>query len=394
MAKANTNKSSKWRSFFVWALITLGCLMTAAFIAVNWTERVLLTTDNWVAITSPLPKDDQVAGAVAEHTVSNFFDSLDVETKVRDALPERAVFLAPTLTTALQTQSENITKKFIQSDQFQGLWESANRLAHARLIEAARSNDQAPAERTMQLGNTRFNLNLTNLRQHVASQLQRSDLGGNFADPNGQSEIVADLKLTAQNLKRFIRSTDALYAILPYVTITIFLLAIAIANRRYKALLGISIGIMIVTTLQIIGLKILRPEVINQVQNSLYRPAADVVWDSLIIPFNNMARNYFIAALSLGILTIFFGPFRATTNIRRKLKLTEIKKASVFEYVLVGRGWIGQNKKYIWIGTGVLVLIYLAFTSSLDWIQAIKIITLGISCGAVVEMLGIRTRTS
>lgn len=386
-------KTSKWRSFFVWLLVVLGCLMTAGFIITSWTERVLLSTDNWVRIVSPLPKDDQVASAVSNYTVTGIFNSLDVDVKIHDALPERAAFLAPTLTNALQTQSENITKKFIQSDQFQGLWESANRLAHARLIETARNETESQTNRSVQVGNTKFSLNLANLRQYVVSQLQKSDLYGNFNDNEGQNQIVADIKLSLQNLKYFIRSTDSLYAILPYAIIMVFLLALAISRRRYSVLLGISAGVMIVTTLQIIGVKILRPEFINLVQNNLYRPAVGVVWDALIIPFNTMARNYFLAGLGLGLVILFFGPMPWAVNIRRKLKLNNITRASIFSHLANARQWTGKYKIYFWAAAGVVTLIYLAFANNINWQSALQTIMVAISFGATVELFSLSKRS-
>lgn len=352
-------------------------------------EQQLLTTDNWVAIVSPLPKNDQVASAVSHYTVTNLFNSIDLSSKVREALPERATFLAPTLTSALTTQSENLTKAFIKSDRFQGAWESANRLAHARLVEAARDQDNSdnrPTTREIQIGNTKFSLNLASIRQYIREQLEKSGAISGLKQDVGQSQIVADLKVSAQNFKRFVRTTDALYAILPFIIMASFLLAIALAVRKYIALLGISIGIMLVTTLQIIGLKILRPEIINMVQNNLYRPAAGVVWDSLVIPFNNLARDYFVIGLVLGYITIFFGPAHWAVRLRRKLRLTEITKASVFDYVREARYWVNQQKKYIWIGLSLVALIYLAFATNINWISALKVILTTISAGAVVEL--------
>lgn len=383
---------SKWRGFFVWLLITIGCLATAGLVIVRWTEKEILTTDNWVAIVSPIPKDDQVAQAVSTYAVGQLFESIDIQAKVKEALPERADFLAPTLTSTLTSQTQNVTKKFIQSDQFQNIWESANRLTHARLIGAARDTTPPSTQRTLQVGNTKFNLDLPSLKSFIGSQLQSNSALTDFQASGNQqpSQIVADLKLSLQNFKRFVRTTDALYQVLPFFVVTSFLLALAIALKRHRALLGISIGLMLVTTLQIIGIKILRPEIINQVQNNLYRPAASVVFDALVNPFNALARNYFLAGLILGIITILFGPYKWTIAMRQKLKLTEIKKAAVFNYIRTARGWVRDQKRYIWIGAAVLTLIYLAFASNLDWIKAAQAIMLLISFGSLVELFSSR----
>lgn len=383
---------SKWRGFFTWLLVTIGCLAVAAFVIVRWTEQEILTTDNWVSIVAPIPKSDQVAQAISTYTVTQLFDAIDIQTKIKDALPERADFLAPTLTSTITSQTQNITKKFIQSDQFQNIWESTNRIAHTKLIEAARNTAPVSTQRTVQIGNTKFTLDLSSLRSFVSSQLRSSSAFPELQNTSSQqpNQIVADLKVSFGYFKHFVQATDALYQVLPYFIVTSFLLALAIGIKRHRVLLGISIGVMLVTTLQIIGVKILRPEIINQVQDSLYRPAAGVVIDALVNPFNNLARNYFVAGLLLGIVTILFGPYKWTLAMRRKLKLTEIKKASIFNYVRLARDWTREQKKFIWVGAAVLTLIYLAFVSSLNWVRTAQIIMILLSFGSLVELFSSR----
>lgn len=366
----------------------------AAFVAVHWTEQEILTTDNWVAIVAPIPKNDQVAQAISTYTVTQLFDSIDIQAKIKEALPERADFLAPALASTITSQTQNITKKFIQSDQFQNIWASANRITHTKLIEAARNTAPVSTQRTFQIGNTKFTLDLSSLRSFVSSQLRSSDAFPELQTSIQQpSQIVADLKVSFQHFKRFVQTTDTLYQVLPYFIVTSFLLALAIGVKRHHVLLGISIGVMLITTLQIIGVKLLRPEIINQVQNSLYRPAAGVVIDSLVNPFNSLARNYFVTGLLLGIITILFGPYKWSLAMRHKLKLTEIKKASVFNYVRLARVWTRQQKKYIWIGATVLTLIYLAFANNLDWIRTTQIIMVVLSISALVELFSSRQTT-
>jgi hypothetical protein len=89
-----TGRLAWLRAGIVMLFAVVSCLALSAYVVVHWTERQILTTDNWVALVSPLPKEPVVSTALGSFIGSKVFDSAAVEGKVTDALPPKAEFLA------------------------------------------------------------------------------------------------------------------------------------------------------------------------------------------------------------------------------------------------------------------------------------------------------------
>ena len=128
----------KLKSFTSWFLIVAGCLMFATFGIVRWTEQQVLNTDNWVATVSKLPQDKAVAEAISSQIVDRMFEGSDVTGDIREVLPPKLVFLAPTISKFLREKADALATQLIMSDRFTQLWTSANRSAHQRLVEVLR----------------------------------------------------------------------------------------------------------------------------------------------------------------------------------------------------------------------------------------------------------------
>lgn len=392
VSAADTKKVHyKTRAFLVVLLIVLGAILTAGYSVVRWTETQFLDTDGWIAIVGPLPKNAEVATAVSTYTVTQLFEAVDVQQKISDVLPDRANFLAAPLSKQLQTQANDLTKQFVMSDQFQNIWQAAIGTAHSRLVDSARGQEpeQLPIA---QKAEAKFNINLPSLKSTIISRLGQgnSNLFGD-SDKAKNSAIIIGLKAGYNKFRDFVRTTDALYSLLPFAVLASFLGAIAIAIRRQKALVWVWVSVMIACTLQIVGLNALRPQIINMVENNLYRPAAQAVWSAMINPFNSIVRNVFIVSTVLLLITIFFGPYGWAKRLRQKLRLNEVGKAKVFGYANVARQWTEQYKRYIWGAAGIVLLIFLAFYPAIGWLVAGKAVLVATIFVSLVELFATRS---
>lgn len=392
-ARAASSKPVHYRTrmFLVVLLIVLGAILTAGYSVVRWTETQLLSTGGWTAIVGPLPKNAEVATAVSTYTVTQLFDAVDVQQKITDALPDRATFLAAPLTKQLQTQANDLTKQFVMSDQFQNIWIAATGTAHSRLVDSARGIQPEPLP-IVQKAEAKFNINLPSLKETIISRLGQSssNLFGD-SDKVKNSAIIIGLKAGYNKFRDFVRTTDALYSLLPFAVLASFLGAVAIAIHRQKALVWVWVSAMIACTLQIVGLNALRPQIINMIENNLYRPAAQAVWSAMINPFNSIVRNVFIVSTVLLLVTIFFGPYSWTKRLRQKLRLNEVGKAKVFGYANVVRQWAEQYKRYIWSGGGVVLLVFLAFYPAISWLVAAKALLVAAIFVSLVELFATRS---
>jgi len=381
-----------WRSLTAGILVVLGLVSLVAFSLVHWTERQVLTTDNWVQVVGPLPKDDAVATALSTYSVNQLFTATDLEDKITEALPDRAAFLAPTLSDQLQSRLTNRTKQFIQSDTFQSAWETANRLASDRLITNAR-NPEAQSESRL----AQFSMSLPVLRERITSFLnERSSEEVAEVEPPAERNVglAVGLKASVEKVHTYIRTVDFLNATLGLLSVVCLVGAVVFSRARRKLLLGVSAAMVVISLLQIIGIKSLRPYIINQINEASYRPAIGVVYDTLLASFRNSAILLFLCSVAAFLLVLVcYKPFLTRSKAIADW-FKEVQASRAWKHGVTIRQFIGTYRYHLMGGFVVLVLIMLAFVvqefTPVIGIRAILFILLFVE---LISLLGLKARS-
>lgn len=356
-----------WRKLAVISLTFLGLAFFVGFTTAHWVERQLLTTDNYVNLVAPLPKDEQVSSALADYSVNKLFTGIDLEAKIAQALPDKAAFLAAPLTERVNARADQLAQSFIQSDQFQGIWISANRQAHHQLVDRARGDiplreKRAPANLGIKLGtltqNIREKLGITS--EPLFSQQSAKTSVGDIT-------LVANLKSSFETFKRYVQAIDFFNGVLWLASLACLIGAIAISHTRRRLLLIILAAISVISLLQLIGVRVLRPEVINQVEQVTYRPAAEVIYDSLLASFKRGATSIFtVSTISFAVLLLFRLPAVTKNKYLAKWR-NDFHQTAFWKTVCDIRVKIGTYRWPI-VGTGAfLVLVFMAFVPEFDW---------------------------
>ena len=99
-----------------------------------WSRNQLLNTDRYVDTMKPLAEDPAVRAGIADRVTQAVTDAVDLEDRAKEALPDRAKFLAVPIATAAQNLVHEVTVNFLESDQFKQLWNEVNRLAHDQIV--------------------------------------------------------------------------------------------------------------------------------------------------------------------------------------------------------------------------------------------------------------------
>lgn len=385
-----TTKSTRLRGIAVALVAALGVLFLITFMFAHWVQRQLLTTDNWVEMVAPLPKDEEVASSVADYTVNRLFEGIDVEQRVAAVLPEQASFVAPALAERIDSRATAFAKEIIQSDQFQGIWIAANRQAHSSLVERARA-DSSTSEPSR---TTELSLNLQELSAKVRDRLgvnSQQLLASSSDASGGPQELSVDVD-TGANFASFDRAVDILdflngVMLLAAVALLLGALALSGAPRR---LLLILLGVLaLISLLQLIGLRVLRPEIINQVEQSTYQPAAGVVYDELVASFRRSATGIFVvsAALFIGIMLAGSRWVRGNKYVikwRKELRTTPLHKRSKELRVDIFR------RRWLVFGVAtVLVLVFMAFVPDFDWQGVVRAFFAVLVILAVIHLLAL-----
>lgn len=370
-ARPKKRMSWRWRGLAVVILSTVGMLSLVAFSYAHWIERQLLTTDNYVALMAPLPKNNEVASALGSYTVDSLFAKTDLQNKITQALPDRAAFLAPTLTERLDARLTTATTNIVKSDQFQSIWTDANRAAHQRLMDRARGTKTPPKI------DTNFDLDLSGIRDKINAKLG-TEIQPLFQQPDGSVKqkavdlnVKIDLKL--DKFSHAVKSVDFVNNVFCLLALAALLAGLVLSQRRRRLLMVLSLTLLVIGLLQMIGVKALRPALLDQIENQAFRPAVGAIYDSLTASFRNGAGlEVMIAAITF--VACLFTQKRFWGRSKFLLRQTaEYKKSKLYK---LGCDMRLQLRQYFWWVSGAVILLSLAlgaFAFNLDYVGVIQL---------------------
>src|SRR3954468_13830096 len=105
-----------------------------------WTHRTVLDTDTYVSTVAPVAADPAVIAATSRLVTDQLYQTLDIPTKVADALPANAKLLAGPIASGARDYVQQAVTRVLESDAFRELWARANRFAHTQLVAVLRGD--------------------------------------------------------------------------------------------------------------------------------------------------------------------------------------------------------------------------------------------------------------
>ena len=364
-SKPTQVQGQRWRSFWVGFLIALGSIALSNWLILRWMELYVFDTQTYVETVGPLTKDPAVANALSAYATEKLYSSIDLEAEIRNALPEKASFLAAPLAGQVEVATEKIGTRLIASDQFNSIWIAANQNAHSALIatlEKPQPEFNAEKERVV------FGINISPFLEQIRTRLQSSDAATITPTARMQQtgQLAISLREQVQTMRAAYQYSQAMYVLLPLLTIACYLAAIAIASSRWRAVLAISITVTVVTAIELILLKAARPEVLSQVATE-YQAAAAVVWDTMTAGFKNVTTNTMLVGVALTVVTMLAGPFSWAQRLRKSIGLDRLRQTKFFAGIREIRNWFRQYIFGIRIGGIVLAFIVLIIKPGITW---------------------------
>lgn len=375
----------KLKTITSWVLVVLGCTMLSTFAIVRWTEQQVLDTNNWVATMSALPKNEAVARAIGAKVVNDIFEKADITENLQEVLPDKVAFLAPTISGFLRTKANDLATQIIMSNKFDQIWSDANRAAHEKLVAILR----APAREQANAKVLPYKINLTKAQEWLQNAADKSENAKLLKAQDTAKDVVAfnaSMRRGINQMRTFVHAADSLYAILPYAILAAFLAALALGAVRTKILLGIGVGVAGLNALAIAGVNILRPALLNSLQDQAYKPMFDVLWTQLSQPFLSYAR-YLVA---LGFVLIGLA-LALRHKLFTKLLPSGIKKATWYTEFVAGMHkaqlLLAQNARYLYGGGAAIATLVIAFGGFDTWQPIVRVVLLFASYACIVSLV-------
>jgi len=361
-----------------------------------WARRTLTNTDTYLSVVGPLASDPAVQEALARQITTAVFEAVDVQSKLTEVLTDKApqlTFLAGPITQSVQGFVQDQVQKILASDQFQQLWEQANRIVQSQLVAVLRGDSSV-----LQVQNGQVVLNYLPLvneaLQQVSSTLS-SLLGRQItlptitpdmvpADAVAKIEAALGVTLPATFGTVVVYDSDALSSVQDGVKIaqqTLFILiailliglivALVVSPHRRRTLLQLAVAIAVVTVIE----RRLGIASVNDVVNLVppeNQAAARAVAEALIGWFLDYTVRFLWLALIVIVAALLSGPYPWAVWFRRAVD-------DVVHHTLRGEevppegspsAWIAEHRTPVIAGIAVVaaVVFWVASLSAGWWL--------------------------
>jgi hypothetical protein len=299
--------------------------------------------------------------------------------------------LAEPLTSQLQTLTDKVVNKIILSNAFQTIWVGANKTAMSNLLANARGQKPPLGGKLNQL----FNVNLSGIKGAVSKALGNTSLAiPSLSSNTGNLNLSANLKQKRERVWSYIRTVDFWAAVTPLIIATALLGTLALSYNRRKTLFIMSLVIIILLLIQLIGLKVGRQDVLDQVKNGSYKDAVGFIYDSLTSDLRKIIYSWLVIWLIVLIICTLCGPTKWAVKFRKMIarNLRFLKKLlSIWHEV---RAWVRKYCYQVWLVVFIVFLVWLAFLASVSMRDVVNDILAAVLIFEIVYIIAFpRTKT-
>ena len=401
------------RGFVAAVLIALTAFALVGSVVGVWAARTALNTDRWVATVAPLPKNPQVATAVADYATNQVFQAIDVEQRLQTVLPPQAAFIAGPVAGQLRDAVEKTVFNVLLSDRFQPIWEELTRRAHQRAVAIINGTSDVAVVRQ-----DRVEIDLLPLINQVLRQLSAQlptlfgkqitlpDISSGAIPDNLRTRVEEQLGITLPaNFAQFtVYDAGQLYAAQQAVatakrdlvlfvvgTVLLLLAALAVSPRRRRTLLQLGLWLVVAAVAVTAVLRAVRAQVLEQVPAGLYRDGVDAAVTIVFSQLRTRGVQLIWIGAILAVLMYLIGPGRGPTWLRRHAAagaraLGRGARTAGRAIATHGPGWAARYLDVLRVG-GIVVAAVLALILS-SWTALLVIVLVLAAYEVLVTLVG------
>jgi hypothetical protein len=357
-----TPRPGRPRRIGSWVLLVLGALLVILSVASIWVRNVLLDTDRYVDTVAPLARDEAIQAVAARQVTDALMGSIDVEGTVADLLPGRATALAPAIDAAVEQLVLRTSQQLFASDQFQTLWDAANRTAHTQIGALLTGGGDI-------LGTEegRVTVDLQAIAGEV--RLRLADRGLTIFDPVPITQLGAKLEIVeSDNLAAAQGAVDLLQKaafVLPLLMVAAFAGAVLLAADRRRGVWRVGIAVAVSMGVLMVTIALGRRFYLDALGGTIDTAAAQSVFDILTRYLRMAIRFLFGLGLLIALGVWATGTSPSALKVRSLLGAATGKAGTAMADGEAPGGfatWVADHRRGVRTGVA-LVLAFLAMTA-------------------------------
>lgn len=351
---------AKWRNIAAIILIVLGCAVATLSVATIWLNKVVLDTDEYVVTVTPLSEDAAIKNAVANKITDELFQRTHAEDLAREALPEKADFLAAPIIGATEGFVNEQVRKLLDSDEFVKIWKESNRNGHKLLKQAI-----AGEEGAVYSEDGKVYLDLGSLFEIVKARLADRGItifeNVRIEDTGTQFTIFEYQNITVA--RQGVHLLSGLATWLPIIALVFFAVSMWLSRNRWNTLFWIGLGFAAGMALLLVGVAIGRGQYLDAAaaKRSIDLPAATSFFDIIAGSLKTTLKRAFAFGLAVAAAGFIMGPYPLAVTIRASVaKLYRTGREAQDDIDMEPAGaWIAEQKGILRAAGIVLALVSL-----------------------------------
>jgi hypothetical protein len=382
--KAPKRGRRRIRTILATLLIVVASILAPIAGITVFVRNQLLNTNRYISNITPITHNPAIVASMSTAVTNQLFTRVNVEDQLKSALPPRADFIAPQLTNALKTQTEQVTTKIIGSNQFNTIWIGMQQRVHRTLVKVLVGD----ASGTLTTKNGAIVLDLKQLATNVIHELDQKGVHVFDKIPvdklNPQIVLIKSQGLAGA--RTVTRALNHLALVLPVLTLVLYLGAIGISPRRRRAVMWSGLGLAIAMAVLGIILGLTRSYLVSAAGQQLSPTAAGDLFDTLLRYLKTGLRILFAIGIVAAFIAWLTGPSRPAVAIRRGL-------ARAWNWLVGGNRWLADNGGVV---QGVLVAAAAVLLVLLTpgWVWSLVIVAVTVLLVLVVRLSASRGKAA
>jgi hypothetical protein len=297
-------KGPRWKRITAWVLVVLACILSMLSVVTVFARNQLLNTDTYVKTVAPLASNPAIQTQIAKQVSQNLIRRTNVEARVKDALPPKAGFLAAPVAAGLETVTNELALKAVQSKQFYEVWVAANRASHKQLVAVLTGS----SEGSVSSKNGKVTIDLSQVELNVKRKLDARGITVFDKVPavKGLNFVLfqSDSLVKVQKLTKLLND---LAIVLPIISLLLFAASVVLARNRRRGLVRAAAGLALSMAVVLVAVAVARNQYLSSLSPNQSVPANQAVIDTVTATLRLGLRIIFGVSAFIAVVALLAG---------------------------------------------------------------------------------------